>query len=196
LDAYRKLPEKYWPKAVCLHPNDVLTGLHKELRPLGLPLLTAGNGASPWFVDRFYDIVRNYEFSSSAGIGSQTFLCEEFGLRYFLLGDPPRSIPNLNHPKSQAEWQDEVKMQSQVAPRIAVFDEIFRQFPPQPTEDRIKLVADALGLEKIEATNRSFTKTALLIELSLTLPRLLKKIFFMVTKQKKGPELLSWFFAK
>ena len=190
LDAYRELPKKYWPTAVCLHPNDINSGLHKELRPLGLPLLTAGNGASPFFVDRYYEIVQHYEFGSSSGIGTQMFICEEFGLRYFLLGKPATWGPKPLNSKGEAEQRDALKMRPQTGPRTEAFDKAFREFPPRASKKKAAIVSEALGLEGARGDIRLFTKTALLGESILVTPRMLKKILTLLFK-KKAPNLSS-----
>ena len=184
LDLYRELPKKYWPTAMCLHPNDIVSGLHKELRPLGLPLVTAGNGASPFFVDRFYEIVRHYEFGSSSGIGTQTFICEEFGVRYFLIGVPATSLPIPGNSKGQAEWRDIQKFQPQTGPRMEEFDKAFRRFPPRASKKKATIVSQTLGLEGTAGDILQLKKTCFLSELILVSPRILKKLFSMLMKKR------------
>lgn len=80
------LPEKFKPFFLCLQMHDVRKGLHRELEKFGYPIFTLGNSSSPFFVDRFYDLVRRFDFCTSNVAGSQTFYCEEAGVPYFLHG--------------------------------------------------------------------------------------------------------------
>lgn len=93
LDSYisdlKALPEKYQPVVICLSFHDIEKGLHKSLRKYGLPLVTAGTTNSRFFVDRFYSMIMQFQFSTSANIGSHTFYLMEAGIPFFLLGPYP-----------------------------------------------------------------------------------------------------------
>ena len=39
----RELPDKFQPVVLCLHMHDINTGVHKQLRRYGFPIVTAGN---------------------------------------------------------------------------------------------------------------------------------------------------------
>lgn len=88
----RELPEKYKPVVLCLHMHDIKAGRHKELRRHGFPIVTAGNTLSTNFVDRFYDLVKDYSYATSQLYGSQTAYCVELGIPYFLMGDVPTRV--------------------------------------------------------------------------------------------------------
>lgn len=104
----RALPAKYQPVVLCLHMHDIVSGLHKELRPLGFPIVTAGNTSSVHFVDRFYELVRNFSYATSQVWGSQVAYCVELGIPYFFLGERPKLI-NLSteeFPLGEVDFQD------------------------------------------------------------------------------------------
>lgn len=88
----RKLPDKFQPVVLCLHMHDIKAGLHKELRCQGFPIVTAGNTLSIHFVDRFYDLVKDYAYATSQTWGSQVAYCVELGVPYFFLGERPELI--------------------------------------------------------------------------------------------------------
>jgi hypothetical protein len=89
------LPADRRLRAVVLHPTDIIRGLHKELRRFGVPLLTLGNAWDEKFMERFYALILQFRFLTSATIGSQVFLAEEAGVQSFLLGNP-RKLAELD----------------------------------------------------------------------------------------------------
>lgn len=93
LDKYindlKTLPEKYQPIVICIMADDIKKGLHKELRKYQLPLVTAGNLSSKNFVDRFYSLIYQFRYSSSANIGSHTYYIVEAGVPFFIYGPYP-----------------------------------------------------------------------------------------------------------
>ena len=90
----RELPDKFQPVVLCLHMHDINTGVHKELRRHGFPIVTVGNTNSTNFVDCFYDLVKNYAYGTSPSYGSAVAYCVELGIPYFFLGETPRIINN------------------------------------------------------------------------------------------------------
>jgi len=95
----RELPGKFQPVVLCLHMSDIKAGLHKKLRQHGFPIVTAGNTLSTNFVDRFYDLVKNYSYATAPAWGSYAAYCVELGVPYFHLGERPVLVniadPNL-----------------------------------------------------------------------------------------------------
>jgi hypothetical protein len=90
--------------------HDIKAGLHKELRRHGFPLVTAGNALSTNFVDRFYDLVKDYAYATSQTWGSQVAYCVELGVPYFFMGERPEllNISDKNLPKGVApQYWDE-----------------------------------------------------------------------------------------
>lgn len=106
----RALPGKFQPVVLCLHMNDIKAGLHKELRRYGFPIVTAGNTSSTNFVDRFYDLVKNYSYATSQVWGSYAAYCVELGIPYFHLGERPELVniadPNLPAGVAPQYWDD------------------------------------------------------------------------------------------
>jgi hypothetical protein len=94
LDKYindlKALPEKYQPIVICLSFHDINKELHKKFRKYRLPLVTAGTTNSQLFVDRFYSLAYQFQFSSSSNIGSHTYYLMEAGIPFFLYGPYPQ----------------------------------------------------------------------------------------------------------
>lgn len=95
-DQLRALPPEFHPIVLCLHMHDIKSGLYKNLRQHGFPIVTAGNTSADAFVDNFYELISGFSYASSQEWGSQTAYCVELGVPYFLLGPVPRLI-NLSH---------------------------------------------------------------------------------------------------
>ena len=88
----RDLPEKFQPVVLCLHMHDIHAGHHKNLRRHGFPIVTAGNAHSPNFVDKFYDLLKNFSYTTSSIWGSQIAYSIELGVPHFFLGNPPTLV--------------------------------------------------------------------------------------------------------
>lgn len=92
-----KLPREYHPIVLSMPMHDLRKNLHRTLSKFEIPMVTAGNTSSPFFVDRFYDLARQFKFATSNAPGSALFYCHELGLESFILGDAPADV--LNAPK-------------------------------------------------------------------------------------------------
>lgn len=82
--------------ALCIHKHDVNAEIISFCRSFNLPVFTLGDPMSPLFVDRFYNLARNFCYASSSLMGSQGYYCSELGIDYHILGDPPTLI-NKSH---------------------------------------------------------------------------------------------------
>jgi hypothetical protein len=91
-DELKRLPDKYQPIVLCMHMHDICKGYHKNLHKHGIPIVTAGNTSSIYFVDRFYNMVRQFKYACSNSVGSQLYYCIEMGIPYFLIGSMPKAI--------------------------------------------------------------------------------------------------------
>lgn len=162
------------PRAICLAMHDVHIGLHRELRQFGLPIISAGNSASPLFVDRFYDLIRRFSFATSPGVGTQTFICEELGVQYFLFGDcpkPPDSIMAM--PGSSAGVE-----------RAISIERIFRDLPGENSAQKRRLVQSALNLNLDEEHVRLGLREVFVRQLIFLIPYIVRQL--PVYLRKKG----------
>jgi hypothetical protein len=140
----RSLPDKFQPIVLCLHMHDINAGHHKELRRHGFPMVTGGNTSSTKFVDRFYDLIKDYSYASSQDWGSQVAYCTELGLPYFFLGKRPK-LMNISHaqmPLGEVTHQDEfhAKMEEQAL-------SLFRSPVDAVTPEQLAFVESLLGLD-------------------------------------------------
>lgn len=81
------LPGEYRPAGIMVHMHDVRKGIHLELAKYDLPLFSAGNTSSPYFIDRLYEIISNFRYATSTNLSTHSFLTQEFGVDFFLFGE-------------------------------------------------------------------------------------------------------------
>lgn len=143
-----RLPPEFLPVVFCIQMHDVRKGAHYPLLLAGHPVVTFGESTSPFFVERFYTGVCNFRYSASNALGSHSFICQEAGVDFFLLGDRPR----LNHSaiaeaRSQATKAYDHEFETQVRFREEYVETIFSGFPPGNSVDKERFMREALGLD-------------------------------------------------
>ena len=175
----KNLSEEFHPLVVCMHRHDVEKGYHHKLRKYGLPIVSAGESSSPYFVDRFYDIISQFEYATSNSGGSELFYCEEMGVKYFLKGvEPVRT--NLSHsevPIGPLVAQDAVAASAAKRKR-----NLFSGFPPCSSKEKTQFVADILGSD----LNESECKRSVLRHYRIELMRHLPEIFRVLMRRIRG----------
>jgi len=77
------LPDKYKPITVCIYWKDFLHGYHSSYVKKGFRIVTAGHIYDPDFLYRFYDICRQFEYSTSNDIGGHLFYSVKSGCNFF-----------------------------------------------------------------------------------------------------------------
>lgn len=165
IQSMRDLGPEYEPKGILLHMNEIRKGEHLRFRQLGLPLFTAGNTSSPFFVDRFYEILANFRYCSSPSLGSHAFYSEDFGVPFFLHGA-----------EIQHDYEEEKRRKEAQAPRVEYFSRVF-SFPPRPSRSREVALNAALCTSGEFETNRRLVLRLLvrgLFELPLVIFRILR----------------------
>lgn len=80
------LPEEMQPVSACIFSVDVLNGMHKPFIEAGIPVYTAGNISDIRFVERYYDILSRFKYSTSNEPGSYLFYSIEMGIPFSLCG--------------------------------------------------------------------------------------------------------------
>jgi hypothetical protein len=86
----RNLPSEWGPVSICIHFADINKGLHLRYLKEGFPVYTAGNGEHPFFVDNFYEILKNFKRTLSTSVGSFSFYSEELGIPFVRMGATPK----------------------------------------------------------------------------------------------------------
>lgn len=143
----RNLPSKCQPVVLCVMSHDVNKGAHKELRKFGLPLITAGNTNSQYFVDRFYCLVRNFKYATSPDIGSQVFYAIEAGVPYFLTNeDVARRFTSASINRQKGEVISEKKLPEESAREAKYIREKISNICDEVTEEQKTMAEYYLGV--------------------------------------------------
>lgn len=171
LSQLSKHSAKFDPPAFMVHYHDVNKGFHKELRHLNCPIFTAGNSTSPLFIDRFYEIVKHFAYSTSPELGSSSFYSEEIGVQFFVFGKRLKIIDSdmKVHERNQAS-------------RETGFRSVFG-FPPKPSQLKNQVMEDALGIS-IE-NNRTKLLRLFIQDSFRLLPRIAKRVLTRWASKKQ-----------
>jgi len=156
------LPEEYHPLVICMHMHDINKKYHLNFRKYGIPIVTAGDTSSPYFIERFYSIISRFNFATSNTGGSELFYCEEFGVRYFIKGEAPVYVNHSDSglPLGEVKYRDHVERISDQRKRS-----LFSEFPPRGGNEKKEFVKSVLGLDVNEEVARCLFKSALNVEL-------------------------------
>lgn len=130
------LPSQMRPKGVCIQMHDIHKGLHKTVRPFGIPLFTVGESSSNFFAERFYDLISRFEFATSTRVSSHSYLTEEAGVRFFLWGE--EISPKTDRPQLLREFEDHLLEHAK---------KVFSDFPPRRTFERYNWLNSTLSLD-------------------------------------------------
>lgn len=185
IDAYfaqlAELPSEYEPLVLCLHMHDIHKGYHRELRRYGLPILTAGDTSSPFFVDRWYDLVRRFAYATSNSGGSDVYYCTELGIPYFLYGPEPSRInyADRQNPLGELRAQDPLAARFQERKQAS-----FRVFPPSITHAQRALTSELLGLDAPD--NRTLLRALFVREMARQLPLHLRQVWDARLRRARG----------
>lgn len=79
----KSLPEEFQPITICIYWKDFLHGYHKFYQKSGFKVVTAGHMYDPLFLYRFFDICRQFKYSTSNNIGTHLFLSVRSGCSFF-----------------------------------------------------------------------------------------------------------------
>lgn len=88
----KSLPEEFQPVSICLHKSDVEDGIHQTYLNAGFNVYTAGNYSDDRYLDRFYDLLSHFKYSTSNEIGSYVFFSVEMGIPFFFYGEKAKLI--------------------------------------------------------------------------------------------------------
>ena len=105
------------PVCVCLFMTDVLNGLYKPFIENGISVYTAGNASDIRFVDRYYDIIRHFKYTTSNMVGSYLFFGIELGLSFSLYGAPATYF-NVSDPNFEKGKMTDVSEKERAASKL------------------------------------------------------------------------------
>ncbi len=153
---------------LCIHMHDIKNKLHIQLRKYGFPIFTVGNTSSNLYVNRFYQLIRNFQAAASNNSGSQLYYCVELGLNYFLIGNEVDYI-NINHsgmPKGKI-------VPSQI--RINAIEKDNRYFREKigSRQEVQNWINDVLGINQIERVSVKKIRRIMMVETIRLLPSVL-----------------------
>jgi len=99
----KELPDEFQPVSVCLHMHDIRKGLHEVYMKHGIPVYTAGNSLDYRFTKRFYDILKDFKYSTSNAVSSCCAYSIEMGIPSFVYGEHCQyiNISNENIPPGE-----------------------------------------------------------------------------------------------
>lgn len=151
LDSLLALPAEYHPFVFCIHRHDVEKNYHLDLHKYRIPLISAGETSSPYFVERFYSMISHFNYATSSSAGSQLYYCEEFGVPYFLYGHKPVYI-NISH----SELPLGLLQPDALAKSTGDYQRALFAFPPIASNEKRAHVRSVLGLtaDEVEARNQ------------------------------------------
>jgi hypothetical protein len=114
-------------------------------------------------------MISEFEFATSNSGGSELFYCEEFGVRYFLLGAEPikRNLTRTDMPLGELGSLDQVG-ESAFAER----NEIFSEFPPVSSTEKEQFLKRVLGLDLDVEECRKTVQKYLIVEYLRHLPEI------------------------
>lgn len=145
LETLDLLPSKLRPFTVCLQFHDATLQASLKIAKTGYRFVTVGNSLSPSYADRFYSLVRKFEYATSPSIGSQLFYCHEMGVKYFLF-NPDKKFERKFKPTDGVPSPN-----PEIVQRIeAAFD--YGNLTTHRTA-RDSIVNDALGLDLEKSQN-------------------------------------------
>ena len=83
------LPIEFKPIFVCLHHDDLTNGVADEYKKRNFDVVTAGDKFNKDFFYNLYTLLSNYKYMTSNGISTSTFIAVDFGMPFFICGEPP-----------------------------------------------------------------------------------------------------------
>ena len=101
----RQLDIRFYPICICMHMHDIHKGYHKIFLDNGFPVYTAGDNSDIRFGVRFYNILKNFQYSTSPVIGSYTYYSVEMGIPFFLFGRAPEFINKYDRNLSYGKYE-------------------------------------------------------------------------------------------
>ncbi|HNW25909.1 MAG TPA: hypothetical protein PLG15_00700 [Candidatus Gastranaerophilaceae bacterium] len=140
IEQLKALPEEFQPVSVCLHHCDINKGQYKLFFKHNIPVYTAGDMYDQNFAQRFYDILKNFRYSTSNAIGSYTYYSVEMGIPFSIYGE---KLVLMNNSDSNLE-KGECKFQEN--PQYQKIYKMFEGLNKQITPEQKEFVEKHLGI--------------------------------------------------
>ncbi len=88
-----QLPEEYQPIAACIYWKDVLKGRHKFFEKYNIPTYTNGHPGDNNYAHNFYQLVKQFKYTTSNCLGSYCSYALEMNIPFFLYGEKSSFSP-------------------------------------------------------------------------------------------------------
>lgn len=139
----KSIPDEFHPVDICMHPNDIAKGFGSVCQEQGFKIIDASShNPKQDFMQNFYEILRNYKYSTSNEISSSAFYSVEMDIPFFRLGNYPTCIMH------EDGWTLPKGINSE--PTNPVYLYAKEMFPDKPTNkitpELKKYVEDELGV--------------------------------------------------
>lgn len=105
IEQLKNLPQEFQPVSVCLHMHDIDKEQYKIFLKHGIPVFTAGHISDYRFVKRFYNILKNFKYTTSNIIGSYTYYSLEMNIPFFIYGNEPQYINKSDNNAEKGEYK-------------------------------------------------------------------------------------------
>ena len=153
------LPLKYHPISIMMSSHDISEGKHIDVRKLGFPIVTAGSLNSQKFVDRFYGLVKEFNYAAGVYHGSQVYYCLDFGMPFLILAEESLKLESLGGNDIPAGFFDGVSVDYPDLAEREIYHKWFNSLKLQNdevTQSQMEFVKEQLGYES-ETTRLRFT---------------------------------------
>jgi len=182
IEQLKNLPEEFQPVSISLHMHDINNETYKIFIKHGVPVYTSGHVCDYRFAERFYNILRNFKYTTSPIIGSYTYYSVEMGIPFSIYGNQPKFI-NKSDPNVKA---GEYNYYDEYAEYRIIYD-MFHDLQKEITPEQKELVERDLGLK--EGISR-FKMAKILYISYLKQGNLVKDLLYPFIKYSKRPRLL------
>lgn len=85
-DALLALPERFQPVSVCLYFKELMNLAYRPFIRRGITVHCAGHLLDDRFPLNFYNILRNFKYSTGNMVGSSAYYSIDFGIPFFIYG--------------------------------------------------------------------------------------------------------------
>ena len=182
IDGLNKIPDKFKPIDICLHPTDIEKGLDQTFVSSGFKVFSAGSSTSQEFIENFYEILKSYNFTMSNIIGSYVFYSVEMGIPFSLYGEEPKYFNKGDENIERGEYTSYKKDS-----RRLIAQNLFKGYHSEINEEQKEFVDFELGKNRtISRIKASLLLYRALILYSIKHPKILKDIYMNLKHKIKS----------
>jgi hypothetical protein len=175
------IPEKFKPIDICLHPTDIMKGLDKAFISKGYKVYSSESYTSNKFLEKFYDILKNYNFTMSNTVGAYAFYATEMGIPFSLYGAEPKWY---NRGDENIELGEHFSYNKDS--RRIIAGNLFEGFHSKITKEQMEFVDFQLGkTQSISRLKASRLLYVAFFKYSFRHPEIYKEIFMKPAEHAK-----------